>query len=202
MRHGALLRRQRQDRSEDRADARRPAEGEGEADDERAQRPGRLALHVDLGLPVERVDLQQPHRVQAEEDHGDAGDLGQDPELLVDQRADAAGRGAERDEHAGEAEDEGDRGEEDAPRRALRQRRAGVGVVERDAGDERQVARYQRQHAGRHERQDPGHQGREIGDVFHEGWMPSPPTSFRPAGSPCPRAAAAACRRTSPAADR
>ena len=75
VRHRAFPRREREDRAEDRADARGPAEGEGQADDERAERTGRLALHVDLRLAVEGVDLQQPHRVQAEEDHGDAGDL-------------------------------------------------------------------------------------------------------------------------------
>ena len=82
-----------------------------------------------------------------------------------EQLADYRGRGAERDEHGGEAEHEGDRGHHD--------RRIDVGrrlvlageLLEGGAAEEAEIRRDERQHAGAQEAQEPRDQRSEISDV-------------------------------------
>src|SRR6267378_3994540 len=143
---------ERQDRAEDRPHARRPAHGERHADDERADVACRLFPDLQRRRPPEEADPQHTGDVEAEEDDEHAAQAPDPVAIREEQLAGRAERGAERDEHQREPEDEGDRVQQHAPPRV----RAEVGgeVADGHAGDERDVGRKQRQHAGRQEREE------------------------------------------------
>ena len=97
-----------------------------------------------------------------------AGDLAEQRQLREQELAERARRRAERDEHQREAEDEGERREDDLRARRGAARRAAAHLVERHAGDERDVARDQRQHARRDERQEArGERGKQRDVLIH-----------------------------------
>ena len=107
-----------------------------------------------------------PHRVQADDDQQDAGDLAEERQPREQELADRRGRRAERDEDDREANDERERGEEDLSRATARARRLAAHFLERDSRDERDVARDQRQHARRDERQEAGREGGAASVMF------------------------------------
>src|SRR5438874_2730455 len=90
--------------------------------------------------------------VEAKEDDEHATQAPDPVAIREQQLAGRAERGAQRDEHQREADDEGDRVQQHAPPGV----RAEVGgeVADGHAGDERDVGRKQRQHAGRQEREE------------------------------------------------
>src|SRR5882762_1203356 len=143
---------ERQDRAEDRPHARRPAHGERHADDERADVACRLFPDLQRRRPPEEADPQHTGDVEAKEDDEHAAQAPDPVAIREQQLAGRAERGAERDEHQREPEDEGDRVQQHAPPRV----RAEVGgeIADGHAGDERDVGRKQRQHAGRQEREE------------------------------------------------
>ena len=95
--------------------------------------------------------------MQAEENDDDAGNLAEQREVLHQQGADRRGRGSQRNEDDGEAEDEGDRHQDGSPPRAGRcdDRACPSHLVQRHARYERKVARNEGQDAWRNEREDP-----------------------------------------------
>ena len=78
----------------------------------------RLALRLETRLPRQQRDADDAEEVQAHQDDEDACHHRQ--RLLPDaqQPADGRGAGAERDEDGGEAEHEGERGEDERRPRA------------------------------------------------------------------------------------
>ena len=145
----------REDRAQGRADAGRPGDREGGAGDDRAALSGPLEERVDVPLAVEpgdeeRGDEEDPHR-----DDQRRRDLGQRLLVILEEGAEAGGGQSEEDEDRREAGDEEQARDQDpAP--------AGVVEVGRgDAADRGEVARHQRQHAGREERDDARAEGGE-----------------------------------------
>src|SRR5438067_2177612 len=143
---------ERQDRAEDRPHARRPAHRERHADDERADVARRLFPDLQRRRPPEETDAQPAGDVEAKEDDEHAAQAPDPVAIREQQLAGRAERGAQRNEHQREADDEGDRVQQHAPPRV----RAEIGgeVADGHAGDERDVGRKQRQHAGRQEREE------------------------------------------------
>ena len=72
--HRFLLRRVEQDGAQDRADAGRPSEGEGQAHDIGAQQAQRPSLHLRSLLVEQPLDPEDPGRVQAQDDDHDPAD--------------------------------------------------------------------------------------------------------------------------------
>ena len=152
---GTLARRDREDGRENRADAGRPAEGEGNADHERADQAARHPLNMEPGLAVEERDAEEADVMQPKNDDGGARDLAEHGEIFEQQRVDRRGAGPEGDEYRGESEHEGRGGRYDA---------SGGGaclvvarqLVKAGARDEAQKGWHQRQHAGRQKTDGPG----------------------------------------------
>ena len=160
---GCLRSRDREDRRQDRPDAGRPAEREGEPHHIGAPKPDRLC-HVDPRLPVQEGDRGEPEEMQAHDDDGDAGDDRELVRVEAQHRADHAGAGAERDEYRGESGDEQDRGKHGVAPHARRRLRIGE-PLERRPRQIDQIGRHQRQHAGREKAHQPGEQRGKDGDV-------------------------------------
>src|SRR5205085_8256168 len=80
--------------AEDRADARRPAGGEREAQSERPQHAARPLVRELARVAIERADLQHAHQLQAEGDDDETADDAY-PAVRDDGRADRARRRAE-----------------------------------------------------------------------------------------------------------
>ena len=119
LRHRLLRRRDRQDRGEDRADARRPAEREGKPHQIGAPQPDGLGDLEPL-LAHQQADRGQAEEMQTHDDDGDAGEDRELARIGAQHRADRAGAGAKRHEHRGKAEHEQKRGGERlAPHRAV-----------------------------------------------------------------------------------
>src|SRR5581483_1364030 len=64
--------RQREDRAEDRPDARDPRDGEGDPDERRAEIAGRFVLQIDLEIAIEGGDFNEAQQIDADENHRDA----------------------------------------------------------------------------------------------------------------------------------
>ncbi len=143
---------QRQDRREDRPDARRPAEGEGEAHDIGAPKPDRL-FHAEALLAIQEGQPEQPEKMQAHRDDEQPGDQRQDLDMGAHDLPECRGGRAERHEHRGETGNEQERREQ---RVAPRARFAALGqFLDRRAGDEGEVRRHQRQDAWAQKRKHP-----------------------------------------------
>ena len=139
----------RHDRAEDGADARCPPRAEGDSDGDGADVPGGLVRQVDALLPQERDQLEHAHQVQPEEDDDDAPDA-RDPIAVGQEEVPDEGR-----PRSQQHEDQGESGHEE---RRMGEHAAAVEpllqVFERHSRHERQVARHQRQDAGRQEGED------------------------------------------------
>ena len=97
-----------QDRGQDGAEARRPTEGEGEADDECAKRRT-AALHaMQSRVGVKRFDLEDPRQVQAKNNDDHAGHDRERVLIAGRDLSDFGGDRSERDEYHAEAKDEPD----------------------------------------------------------------------------------------------
>jgi hypothetical protein len=95
--------------------------------------------------------------MQAQKNHDDAGDPGQQLEVIADALADRRRARAQGDEHRGEAQDESQGRRHDLARRLPAPRLLILGqFLQRQAAQIAQVRRHQREHAGRHEGQQPG----------------------------------------------
>src|SRR5205823_9078418 len=112
----------------------------------------RLFPDLQRRRPPEEADAEHAGDVEAKEDDEHATQAPDPVAIREQQLAGRAERGAQRDEHQREADDEGDRVQQHAPPGV----RAEVGgeVADGHAGDERDVGRKQRQHAGRQEREE------------------------------------------------
>ena len=106
--------------------------------------------------------------------HTDDGDARHDRERIgmrAQKIADCRGAGAERDEDGGEAEDEKERGRQFA----ARDQWPGLArdqMLECGAGEEAEIRRHQRQHAGRNEADEPRDKGGWNGDIGHGAVLP------------------------------
>src|SRR4030095_133765 len=100
---------ERQDAAQDRADARRPADGERDAHRERAEIAGRLRGGVPPPRAPAESHLQEPRDVEPEDDDERAADPA-DPIAIVEQELPrGAERRPERDEDEREARDDRER---------------------------------------------------------------------------------------------
>ena len=114
---------------------------------------------------LQEADLEKAQKMQAKKDDDPAGDLGKEIGVARDQLAHHGGRGAERDEHHGETQDEHDSSQQH-PALSLVIDRLVVGeLFECDASDEAEIGRHQREHAGAEEAQEACKQRSGIGDV-------------------------------------
>src|SRR5690606_23996784 len=192
---------QAEDRAEGRPDARRPPEGEGDAEQRGAEQagPGHAVdayVAVDEGDPAEGAGQHE-----AEQDGHHAEAPGQRLLVLPQGPAEGAEEGAERHEDDRDAEHEPERAEGHPPGPGAA---ALAEVAHRGAGHVRQVAGDERQDARRQERHDPGrgrdgrrHQQRPVPDLVGglgggRGEHPGGPDA------PSPRAAASAAVTSSP----
>lgn len=118
-------------------------------------------------LAVQERDPEDAEEMQAHDDDDRARDIAEDVEVGADPLADVGGACAERDEHRGKAQHEGEGGAHDAPARLGNGAAAGQ-FVEAQAGKETQVRRHQGQDAGRYEGQQAGQECAGQGDVEHQ----------------------------------
>ncbi len=106
---------------------------------------------------------QQAEKMQAEEKNQRASDGGERAAMLVEETADGAGGGSERDEDRGEADDEGERGREKARARDL----ALSQLLHADAAEHGDVTGNKWQHARGKERDQTGKESASERDVGH-----------------------------------
>ncbi len=148
MAHGILSGRDREDRAEHGADAGRPTESKGQADNIGADQPRRPRVGVIARLAVQKRNVDDAEEMQSGNDDDHAGDLGEDRQVLDHELAQHRGRGAQDDEHRSETEHEGDRGQHhgliDMGRRLVLARQ----LVEGRAAEKAEIGRHERQHAG------------------------------------------------------
>lgn len=104
-----LRARQQQDSSKDGTDARSPAEGKREADEERAKGTGATFYAVQPLIRIERVDLEQACEMEAEDDNDDPGKDCERPVILMGELSDAGGYCSQGDEDNTETENEAER---------------------------------------------------------------------------------------------
>ncbi len=147
--YGRFRRRHRQDGSQDRPDAGRPAECKGKPHHIGAPQPDRL-WRRQPPLAHQEADPRQSEEMQA---HHDDDHTGEDRELCrpgANEAADERRTGAKRHEHGGKAEHEHQRRDH---HRALGSLHALVigDMLDGRAGEVHQIGRHQRQHAGRQE---------------------------------------------------
>ncbi len=158
---------ERQDRPQHRADAGRPAEGEGKPHDIGGDGAGRPALALEARLARQQRDFQDAEEIEPHQDDEHPG--GHRQRFLPDpqQPADGGSAGAECDEDGRKAEDEGDGGRHQRAARAGFRRDTGVAakILHRDAGHVAQVGRHQRQHARRQEGERPCPDRADIADI-------------------------------------
>src|SRR5215468_2542576 len=152
-----------EDCRQDRPDARRPAEREGEPHHIRTPQPDWLC-NVNARLPVQESDRREAEEVQPHDDDGDAGNDCEFVRIKPHQRAHHAGTGAERHEHRGETGHEQERRDDGIAfhqrwRFRLRQ------PLERGPRQIDEIGRYQRQHARRQKAHEAGKEGGKDGDV-------------------------------------
>ncbi len=145
-------RRGRQHAGQHRPDAGRPAEAEGDADQRGGDRAAALARRPEAQVAHQRRHAQQAHLHEPHRRDEQAGDDGELVGPAPQQPADRGRAEAQQHEHQPEAQHEEDGQAQRPP--TLGARRGEVGP--RHPGD---VARHQRQHAGRQERHQPPAEG-------------------------------------------
>ena len=155
-----------EDRGEDRADAGRPAEGEGEPHHIGAPDVDGFR-RAEPRLAIEEADPEQAHEVQAHDDDRDAGKRREQADMLAHDVAERRGGRAEEHEHAREAGDEQERGQ-DRPA-AHGPVVARLHLVEGHPGEIGKVGRHERQHARAQETDEPAEQRRREGNLEHAG---------------------------------
>ncbi len=139
---------ERQYRRQHRPDARRPAEGESEADDVGADEADAVVVGVVIArLAIEKRDAIDADEMQAEQDDDEARDYLQLALVALDQLAEERGPGPETDEHGREAKHEQHRGEDDAFPDVARHAAFGRELVDRGAAEIAEVGRHEGQHA-------------------------------------------------------
>ena len=149
---------------EHRADARRPADGEGEANDIGADRAGRMALHVDARFAVQERDLEHAEKMQPHDDDDDAAEERQDFPVaatsrpIVDAVAPSTTNTVVNPRTKASAENV-------TMRRATGSVPSPVNWSRLTPGHVAEIGRHQRQHARRHERQETGGEGASMSDV-------------------------------------
>src|SRR3989442_2149190 len=144
--HTPLSGREREDRTQDRPDAGGPCRAEGDADERRAQVAERLARQLEPPLAHEKRWPQDAEQGQPEQDDDDAANPADPLARAQQQHAECRRRGAERDEDEGEAGHEPQRVRQDGATPDL-------DLLERQPGEETDVARDERQDAGGEEAQ-------------------------------------------------
>ncbi len=137
-----------ENRGEDRSDAGRPAEGEGQSHHISAEEAERL-LHLRALFTIEQADLEEAEKVQPHRDDDHAREIGQKLQVLAQRLAKEARRRAERREDGAKAQDEEDGGKEDVAARAGAAFRREI--LHRHAGEEREIRGHERQDARRQE---------------------------------------------------
>ena len=138
--HAVLRSGDREDRAEDRTDARRPTEAERDTGDDRSRvaEPSELRLETLLLVQPRRLQEQRAEQEQAHPDEDRAGQAGQQVLVVAQELTGARDAEAEQHEHRAEPEDE-QRGRADDP--ALLRLGAVLQRGEVQAGDHREVAR-------------------------------------------------------------
>src|SRR5712692_386899 len=147
-----------EDRAEDRSYTGGPGRAEGDPHDSRAEIPERLAGELEAALPHQESRPQHAQQVEAEPDDQDAAHP-PEPQLVLKEQPPKGGcRGAEGQEDEREPGDE--------PQR-VQQRRAAPHpqLLQRQAGEEADVARDERQDAGRQKAQEPRSERQAEGDA-------------------------------------
>ncbi len=135
----ARVQQDREDERQVRADARRPARAEGDADEQRAPVAARAAFRSESDRALQQRDGDEPDHVHPEHDEHEPGDALQPHDQI-------AAEGAEQgDADPEEREDRAEAGDED---RGVRDGAAAVGAIRRALTREvDQVRRDQREHA-------------------------------------------------------
>jgi hypothetical protein len=111
--------------------------------------PAARAAHLEAFVHRQERNLEQTNHVESQDDDDRAADA-RDPVLVVvERRADGAGRQADEHEDDGESAHERQRMQQHAG--ALRRALAGFELFEARPGEEREIRRDERQHAGRNE---------------------------------------------------
>ena len=144
--HAGLRGRQREDGTQNRADARGPCRAKRHAHEGRSQVPERLAGELQLPLAHQKSRSQDAEQIEAEQDHHDPSDASEPHLRLEQQHAQRRCRRTERDEDEGKSRDEPERVDERRPA-------THVELLEGQSGDEPDVAWNQRQDARREEAQ-------------------------------------------------
>src|SRR5438309_5180124 len=147
-----------EDGAEDRSHAGGPRRAEGDPHDSGAEIPERLAGELEAALPHQERRPQHSQQVEPEPDDEDASHA-PDPQLVLEEQAPEGGRrGAEGQEDEREPGDE--------PQR-VQQRRAAprLQLLQRQAREESDVARDERQDAGRQKAQEPRSECQAEGDA-------------------------------------
>ncbi len=151
-------------------DARRPAEGEGKAHQERTAPPCgayRIVAQVHTCLAVEQSDAEHSQKVQSHQHDDDAGDDRQLVLPLAHKQADARRTGPERHEDTGEPQNEQHRIRQRPlphPRASLRIRIV-QHLVDGNACQIGEIRRHERQHTGTEERDQTCKEDAEKGEV-------------------------------------
>ena len=156
---------------------------EGETHQVRAERPGRVVAYLDPRLAVEERDPEHAEEMQAHHDDDDAADDRQDVEIA----ARPAGRWRSRPLRRARRTRSRSRARRRAPRGTPCAARRSVGASpvswsRLTPGHVAEIRRDQRQHAGRHERDQAGKERAAMGDVNRHvpAELPSPaPASGR-----------------------
>jgi hypothetical protein len=156
--HRALPRRvgarcREQDRREDRADAGRPPEGEGQPDQVGAAEPevARVA-HLAPPLPVQEADAEDAEEMQPHHDDQRRRDPAQHVEPVAHELPQRRRGCPEADEDREHARREEQRAQDGAPTHRARHRRAPGDGVDTYAGEVAKIEWNHRQNAGRQER--------------------------------------------------
>ena len=106
-----------------------------------------------------------PRKCRPGNDDQDARDLGEERQVLGHELAQDGRRGAEHDEHRGEAEHEGDRRQHHRRIDVARRLVFAGELIERGTAEKAKIGRHERQHARAEEAQEAGDQRAEIGDI-------------------------------------
>src|SRR5262245_12605171 len=110
----ALVGSQRQHGRQDRTDAGRPSEGEGQTDDISAEEARTRQLGVVAHLTKKKANPEDAEKMEAEEDDDQSGHHRELGFVALDELAEDGGGGAQAHEHSGETENEHDRARDHA----------------------------------------------------------------------------------------
>src|SRR5262249_49733727 len=178
---GARSSGQGQDRPEDRAHTRRPADREGEPDDEGTDVAGGFLAELELLGAAEEADTRQPRDVEAEYDDEETAGPTDPVAVLEEKRTGGAEGRPHRDKDDREPEHEGYGVEHHfSPRR---RGQLSTQVRDRDTGDESEVRRQERQHTWGEEQTSPAVKATRTpsGSAISESSLP-----LRPGPRRCP----------------